>query len=73
MTDDVTMQRVEEGIAWYDRRAFYNQVAYELLKIIVIATAALIPFLSNMPGVALGWRQRVDPEQLRHRRPSWTP
>jgi Protein of unknown function (DUF4231) len=51
MTDNVTMQRVDEEIRWYDRRAFYNQVAYKLLKIIVIVTAALIPFLSSMPGV----------------------
>src|SRR5262252_8880734 len=41
MADDITMQRLDQRIEWYDRHAAYNQRAYKVLKLIVIVAAAL--------------------------------
>lgn len=49
MTDpDPILQRVEDQIVWYDRKSATNQRAYKRIKMIVIASAALIPFLSGL-------------------------
>jgi hypothetical protein len=48
MSDDVTMDRLDDQIAWYDRRSGTNQRSYKVLKIIVIVIAALIPLLSGV-------------------------
>jgi hypothetical protein len=50
MSDDVTLQRLDDQIAWYDRHAVYNQWLYRTLKLVVIVAAALIPFLSGNDG-----------------------
>jgi len=42
--NDPTLARLEDQIAWYDARSIYNQRAFKLLKFLVIATAAVIPF-----------------------------
>jgi hypothetical protein len=55
MADDITMQRLEQRIEWYDRHAAYNQWVYKVLKLIVIVAAALIPFLSGTEGFKPPW------------------
>jgi hypothetical protein len=55
MADDITMQRLDQRIEWYDRHAAYNQRAYKVLKLIVIVAAALIPFLSGTEGFKPPW------------------
>jgi hypothetical protein len=55
MADDITVQRLDQRIEWYDRHAAYNQRAYKVLKLIVIVTAALIPFLSGTDGFKPPW------------------
>jgi hypothetical protein len=55
MSTDVTMERLDDQIAWYDDRSGRNQRYYKLMKITVIVLAALIPLLSglNVPSIAL--------------------
>jgi hypothetical protein len=48
MSADVTMARLDDQIAWYDNRSNRNQQFYKIMKITVIATAALIPLLSGL-------------------------
>jgi len=55
MADEITMQRLDQRIEWYDRHAAYNQRAYKVLKLIVIVAAALIPFLSGTEGFKPAW------------------
>jgi len=55
MAVDITVQRLDQRIEWYDRHAAYNQRAYKVLKLIVIVTAALIPFLSGTDGFKPPW------------------
>jgi hypothetical protein len=42
------MQRLEDQIQWYDSRSIKNQRWFKTFKIIVIAAAALIPFLVGL-------------------------
>jgi hypothetical protein len=51
MSDDPTMQRLNDQIEWYDKRCAQNQKRFKLLKIVVIAAAALIPFLAGITMV----------------------
>ena len=55
MSADVTMERLDDQIAWYDDRSGRNQRCYKVMKITVIVLAALIPLLSglNIPSIAL--------------------
>ena len=61
MSDDVTLARLNDQIAWYDSRSSQNQSYYKTLKIVVIAAAALIPLLSGLqlpsvlPSGVPGW------------------
>jgi len=43
---DPTMERLEDQIAWYDRKSLTNQRYYKRIKVVEISAAALIPFLS---------------------------
>jgi hypothetical protein len=54
MDQTPTMKRLEEEIAWYDSRAMRNHLLYKGSKVIVIGAAALIPFMSGLPG-AQSW------------------
>ena len=54
MTDDVTLARLEDQINWYDARSGYNQRMFKALKIAVVGSAALIPFISGMGAPAWG-------------------
>jgi Protein of unknown function (DUF4231) len=52
---DPTMARLEDQIAWYDRRSSINQRVYKRMKLVEILAAALIPFLAawSFPHVLL--------------------
>jgi len=45
---DPTMERLEDQINWYDKKSLTNQRLFKLLKIAIIVSAALIPFLSGL-------------------------
>lgn len=47
MSDDATMARLGDQIAWYDRNSAKSQSRYKILKFTVILAAALIPLLSG--------------------------
>lgn len=51
MPDDPTMQRLDEQIDWYDTRSATNQKWFKFLKVTVITSAALIPFLPSLTDV----------------------
>jgi hypothetical protein len=55
MSADVTMERLDDQIAWYDKRSNINQHFYKVMKIMVIATAALIPLLSGLSMGVPSW------------------
>lgn len=49
------MERLEDLIAWYDRKSMTNQRYFKRIKITEITAAALIPFVSaphNLPASA---------------------
>jgi Protein of unknown function (DUF4231) len=48
MSTDATMERLEDQLNWYSRRAKRNQHLYKWLKVTVIVLAALIPLLSGL-------------------------
>jgi Protein of unknown function (DUF4231) len=54
-TTDVTMQRLEDQIAWYSGKSRSAQRIYKRLKVVEILAAATIPFLAGLkfPNVAL--------------------
>jgi hypothetical protein len=43
---DPIMERLEDQIAWYDRKSMSNQRVYRRIKITEILAAAVIPFLA---------------------------
>jgi hypothetical protein len=45
---DPITERLEQQIAWYDRKSTYNQKAYKIIKVIEILAAALIPFIAAL-------------------------
>ncbi len=52
LTPDPTLERLDDQIAWYDRRSLSNQRTFKWLKGTVIAAAALIPFTAGWPQAA---------------------
>jgi hypothetical protein len=50
---DPIMERLEDQIAWYDRKSMTNQRYFKRIKTVEIAAAAIIPFLAafNLPRV----------------------
>jgi hypothetical protein len=50
---DPIMERLEDQIAWYDRKSMANQRAYKRIKVAEILAAAIIPFVagSGLPDV----------------------
>jgi hypothetical protein len=49
---DVTLDRLENQIDWYDRRSQKNQKNYKYLKVCTMVAAALIPALAGIGGMA---------------------
>src|SRR6476661_10557182 len=43
---DPIIARLEDQIAWYDKKSLTNQRAFKLIKMIEIVAAAMIPFLA---------------------------
>ena len=52
---DPIMERLEDQVAWYDRKSLANQRAYKRIKIAEILAAAIIPFLagSGLPHTSI--------------------
>ncbi|MCG6965141.1 MAG: DUF4231 domain-containing protein [Chromatiaceae bacterium] len=48
----VPYQRLEDQIAWFDRRSSHHQRWYRRLKVLSIAAAALVPLVSGLGGYA---------------------
>lgn len=46
LATDPIMERLEDQIAWYDRKSSANQCIFRRIKITEIVAAALIPFLA---------------------------
>ena len=46
-SEQVTLQRLEEQIAWYDRRSSRSRICYKFLKTMTITSAAAIPVLTT--------------------------
>lgn len=44
-----TLQRLEDQIAWYDRKSQTAQRRYKVLKLVQVSIAALIPLASALP------------------------
>ena len=51
--DTPTLGRLEDQIAWYDRKSITNQQWFKSLKVIQIVAAALIPFVSGFTDTFL--------------------
>ena len=53
---DPTLERLEDQISWYDRKSNRCQTWYKTLKLLVVGSAALIPFLagSHAPAWSTG-------------------
>lgn len=45
---DPIFERLEDQIAWYDRKSLANQRTYKRIKVIEIMAAAAIPFLAGL-------------------------
>jgi hypothetical protein len=45
---DVTLDRLQDQIDWYDRKSSFNQKAYRRLKVCTMAAAALVPVLASV-------------------------
>lgn len=54
--NDPVFERLEDQIAWYDRRSQYNQMWFKWLKAVVITAGAIIPFLAAIgaPSILTG-------------------
>jgi len=46
MSEDATMDRLNDQIDWYDKKSSFNQTRFKVFKVAVIIAAALIPLLS---------------------------
>jgi hypothetical protein len=44
----VTLDRLDNQIAWYDSRSSYCQKMYKVLKLVEIGVAAIIPLLAGL-------------------------
>lgn len=52
---DSIMDRLEDQLAWYDRKSMANQRTYKRIKVVEILAAAIIPFLAALgrPHIAM--------------------
>src|SRR5262245_14488336 len=46
--DDVTLERLEDQIRWYDRKSTDNQRRFKYLKALQLLTAAAIPVIATV-------------------------
>jgi Protein of unknown function (DUF4231) len=47
-SSDPIMERLEDQIAWYDRKSIFNQKVYKRIKVVEILAAAIIPFIAAL-------------------------
>lgn len=52
ISDNVTLVRLNDQIAWYDGKSKYNQRVYKALRISTVILAALIPFAAGFHAMA---------------------
>jgi hypothetical protein len=52
---DPIMERLEDQISWYDRKSMTNERYFKRIKIVEIAAAAIIPFLSAFTFPRVMW------------------
>jgi hypothetical protein len=52
---DPIMDRLEDQIGWYDRKSMTNQRYFKRIKMVEIAAAAIIPFLSAFSLPRMMW------------------
>jgi Protein of unknown function (DUF4231) len=52
---DPIMERLEDQIAWYDKKSLSNQRIFKRVKILEIVVAALIPLISGLKIPAVVW------------------
>ncbi len=52
---DPIMERLEDQIAWYDRKSMTNQQVFKRIKTVEIAAAAIIPFLAALSLPRVMW------------------
>jgi hypothetical protein len=57
--EQITLSRLDDQIAWYARKSGLNQHRYKLLKVLTIASAAVIPVVTTAaipkgPSIAAG-------------------
>jgi Protein of unknown function (DUF4231) len=52
---DPIIERLEDQIAWYDRKSLTNQSYFKRIKMVEILAAAIIPFLSASGFPRLMW------------------
>src|SRR5260370_2999877 len=52
---DTIMERLEDQIGWYDRKSMTNQRYFKRIKMVEIAAAAIIPFLSVFSLPRMMW------------------
>jgi hypothetical protein len=45
---DPIMERLEDQLAWYDRKSMANQRTYKVIKVVEVLAAAIIPFLAGL-------------------------
>lgn len=57
MVTNLTLERMEGQIKWYSEKSTWNQDWFKKLKVIEVASAALIPFAAglNAPAVLTGF------------------
>ena len=50
--NDATMERLDDQIAWYDRRSRRSQRLFKSLKVVVIIAAGVIPLSAGLEAPA---------------------
>lgn len=55
LDNDPVLERLEDQIAWYDRKSRQNQRTYKLIKVVEIIAAALIPMLAPIELRQVKW------------------
>lgn len=55
LDNDPVMERLEDQIAWYDRKSQKSQRAFKRIKVVEILAAALIPFLASIDRTEIRW------------------
>ena len=53
MTSDLTLERLEDQIGWYDSKSRYQQQMFKGLKIATLACAAVVPLAAGIQAPAL--------------------